>query len=224
MRKMIEWSKFEKLEKKYSKLSKKQKGIENKLKIFEKMPQAIINHKTKEGLYLSRIYGGKNGIIYLHNTKIRKNHCDVCGKRRKTTAHHLIPRRLKSINIELRNIRIRVCNECESKIHPENQYQESFMLKRKEREVKYLKLRLNKKVKDLRSIIIYIFDRRFEELKKGGKDFIPKLKAKGHLKKIHPALKQLNGRLKELRYLRSLVNKAITSYFQKYELTYQNNK
>ncbi len=133
MKKMIEWSKFEALEKKYTKLFQKQTKIKNFVSRFEKLPFAVMNDKNKEGLYLLRRQSGRSGIIYLKSTKIRKNHCDVCGKRRNTTAHHIIPRRLKSINTELSNIRIRVCSECESKIHPENGYEESLMLKLKAR-------------------------------------------------------------------------------------------
>jgi len=141
MKKMIEWSKFENLERKYTKLSQKQQRIENKLKVFEKLPQAVISGMTRDSLYLKRVSSGSNyrtGIIYLKSTRIRKSHCDVCGKRRNTTAHHLIPTRLKSTNKELSQLRIRVCSECEKKIHPENAYEESFILRRKEREVKKL--------------------------------------------------------------------------------------
>ncbi len=213
MEKMIEWSKFEALEKKYTKLFQKHIKIKNFISRFEKLPFAVMNDETKEGLYLLRKQSGRSGIIYLKSTKIRKNHCDVCGKRRNTTAHHIIPRRLKSINTELSNIRIRVCSECESEIHPENGYGESLMLKLKAREVKCLTLKLNKKIKDLKKIILDIFDERLENLKDSRKNFVSELIKKEQYKKIHAAVKQHDGRLREHKYLRPLVNKAIIKYF-----------
>lgn len=216
-KRFIEWGKFEKLERKYNDLCQKNKKLNNVIINFKKLPQAVVNHKTKDGLYIVRKYSGSQGIIYLKNTKIRKNHCDCCGKRRKTTAHHLIPKRLKSINRELAQVRIRVCSECESKIHPENGYAESFILKRKDKEVRILRAKLNKKIKNLRKIIIDIFDYRFKQLKGDGKGFVEELKLQGQEKKISHGLKQLSGRLKELKYLKGLVNHSITEYFNKYE-------
>ena len=73
MKKMIELSKFENLEKKYTKLCQKQSHIENQLKRFKKMPQAVINDQTQDGLYLKRITSGrttKTGVIYLKSTKM----------------------------------------------------------------------------------------------------------------------------------------------------------
>ncbi len=216
-KRFIEWAKFEKLERKYNDLCQKNKKLNNVNKKFEKLPQAVIDCRTNDGLYLHRAYSGSNGITYLKSTRVRKNHCDCCGKRRKTTAHHLIPKRLKSINRELAQVRIRVCDECESKIHPENGYSESFILRKKDKEVRYLKARLNKKVKTLRLRLNKFFDDRFKELKVDGKGFIEELKLKGQKNKISHAVKQLGGRLREVKYLRNKFNNELTQYFRKYE-------
>ncbi len=210
MKKMIEWSKFEKLEKKYSKLSQKQIAIENRLKLFRKMPQAVINGETSEGLYLRRISsGGTNlsGVIYLGSTKIRKNHCDVCGKRRKTTAHHIIPKRLKSINKELAQIRIRVCSECEKKIHPENGYDESDLLRKQSRQVIKLKKLLKIKAESILNEFIQIIDNRIHSITFSVKG-IPKALCKTP-RKIHPALKKCEGRIKELKLLRGKLKRKV---------------
>jgi len=62
------------------------------------------------------------GIFYIKGKGLWKGHCSICGKRRKVTAHHLIPRRAKKIcsNKALRELRISICKKCEDEIHPEN--------------------------------------------------------------------------------------------------------
>lgn len=218
MKRMIEWSKFENLERKYTKLSQKQQRIENKLKVFEKLPQAVISGITRDGLYLKRVGSGANyrtGIIYLRSTRIRKNHCDVCGKRRNTTAHHLIPTRLKSTNKELSQLRIRVCMECESKIHPENAYEESVLLRKKERKIRNLDRKLKKKI----SLFVTPFKNFLDERKKilcQGKGNIPS-QLKETPKKITPAVKQNMGRIKELKLIKGMFMRTAHDFFNKIE-------
>ena len=65
--------------------------------------------------------------------------------------------------------------------------------------------------------MIDIFDNRFKELKYGGRGFVEVLKREGKEKQISHAIKQLSGRMKELKYLRGLVNNTITTYFNKFE-------
>ncbi len=59
-------------------------------------------------------------IIYLDSVGLPKDYCSVCMKKKKTTSHHIIPKRVQAVNILLAKIRIRVCEECEDKIHCEN--------------------------------------------------------------------------------------------------------
>ncbi len=210
MKKMIEWSKFEKLERKYTKLCQKQISIENQLKIFEKMPQAVINHKTKDGLYLRRVVSGatiRTGIIYLSSTRIRKNHCDICGKRRKTTGHHLIPRRLKSINKELSQLKIRACKECERKIHPENAYEESEILIKQDRKIEKLKRLLKIKAESILTEFLELIDKRIDGIIHSIKEIPEELQRTPQ--KIQPALKQCKGRIKELKLLRGILRKKV---------------
>ena len=210
MKKMIEWSKFEKLERKYTTLCQKQMGIENQLKMFEKMPQAVLNHKTKDGLYLRRVVSGatiKTGIIYLSSTRIRKNHCDVCGKKRKTTGHHLIPRRLKSVNKELSQLKIRACKECERKIHPENAYEESEILIKQDRKIEKLKRLLKVKAESILTEFFELIDKRIYGITASIKEIPERLQKDPQ--KIQPALKQCKGRIRELKFLRGRLRKKV---------------
>ncbi len=211
---MIEWEKFRKLESKYSKLSQKQVMMDNKFKRFEKMPQAVINLRTSEGLYLLRTHSGRSGIIYLKSTKIRKNHCDCCGKKRKTTAHHIIPKRVRSTNIELANIRIRVCNGCEQKIHPENGYDESIILRRKEKQVRLLQDKLNLKNRPLIKMVRGICKERLLQLRNNRRQDVEDLVKDKKFSQIPFTLNRNTGRLKEVVYLKKLINEEMSKYFK----------
>ncbi len=61
-------------------------------------------------------------IFYIKGKGLWKGHCSICGKRRKVTAHHLIPRRIKKLctNKALKELRISICKKCEDELHPEN--------------------------------------------------------------------------------------------------------
>ncbi len=61
-------------------------------------------------------------IFYIKGKGLWKGHCSICGKRRKVTAHHLIPRRVQKLctNKALKELRISVCKKCEDELHPEN--------------------------------------------------------------------------------------------------------
>ena len=69
-------------------------------------------------IYLERV----GACWYIKGKGIWKGHCMICGKKRKTTAHHLIPKRIHRFcnNENLKEIRLRVCDECHKKLHPEN--------------------------------------------------------------------------------------------------------
>ena len=213
-KRVIEWEKFRRLELKYTKLCQKQIILDNIFKRFEKMPQAVINLRTNDGLYLLRTHSGNKGIIYLKSTKIKKGHCDCCGKRRITTAHHIVPRRLKSINSELSNIRIRVCNECDLKIHPENGYAESKILRQKERQTKLLQKKLNLKNKPFIKIISTIFKDRLSQLKINRRENVLELVNKKEYSKIPFLLNRNTGRVREISHLRTLINAKMQEYFR----------
>ncbi len=219
VKKYIEWEKFEELERKYSKLCLKQKSMENRFKLFEKMPQAVISGIDREGLYFKRVSAGtgpRNGITYLSSTRIGKNCCDVCGKRRKTTGHHIIPIRTKSSNKELSQLRIRACIECEKKIHPENKYDENWILGRKEREVRRLQSKLKKNMGEFSIPFLNFLDKRLEYQIKNAKD-IPK-HLKETPKKIYLAVTKHRGRIRELRYIKKSFRRKFSEFFSNEEL------
>ncbi len=97
--------------------------------------------KIETGEGLNDVYFLKIGKIrYLKSKNYKKNCCQICGKRRKTTAHHLIPRRLKCICPHLAEIRVRVCSECDEGFHPENKFiRESDVVKRQSKNISNLR-------------------------------------------------------------------------------------
>ena len=59
---------------------------------------------------------------YVKGVGLWKGYCYICGKKRKTTAHHLIPKRLHHLckNEDIKELRISVCEDCDKEMHPEN--------------------------------------------------------------------------------------------------------
>lgn len=104
-----------------------------------------MKNKMKEKIKIindmKNIYFLKVGKVrYLKSKNYKKNCCQICGKRRKTTAHHLIPRRLHCICPFLTEIRVRVCSECDIMFHPENRFiRESEVIKRQSQNISNLK-------------------------------------------------------------------------------------
>lgn len=99
------------------------------------------NGKIEMGVDLVDIYFLKIGKVrYLKSRNYKKNHCQICGKKRKTTAHHLIPKRLQCICPHLAEVRVRVCSECDEKFHPENKFiKESDIVKKQSNNISNLK-------------------------------------------------------------------------------------
>jgi len=77
-----------------------------------------------------------------------KNKCFVCGKKRVTTSHHLVPVRAKCNYSFLKQLRIRACKECNKKLHPEN--------KDITRKIQKLILDQKKKIKNQRETIKHL--------------------------------------------------------------------
>ena len=91
---------------------------------------------TSDDIHLLKI--GK--VRYLMSKSYKKNCCQVCGKKRKTTAHHLIPKRLKCICPLMAEVRVRVCSECNDSFHPENKFiKESYVIKKQSKNISNLK-------------------------------------------------------------------------------------
>jgi len=69
-------------------------------------------------IYLMRV----GACWYVKGIGLWRGYCYICGKKRKTTAHHLIPKRLHNLckNDDLKELRISVCEDCDKKLHPEN--------------------------------------------------------------------------------------------------------
>lgn len=96
--------------------------------------------KIESGKDLDDVYFLKIGKIrYLKSKNYKKNCCQICGKKRKTTAHHLIPKRLKCFCPHLAEVRVRVCSECDEQFHPENKFiKESDVVARQSKKISSL--------------------------------------------------------------------------------------
>lgn len=102
--------------------------------------------KIESGVILNDVYFLKVGRIrYLKSKSYKKNCCQICGKKKKTTAHHIIPKRLRCICPYLAEIRVRVCADCDEQFHPENKFiKESDIVKRQSKKIS----RLQEDIKD----------------------------------------------------------------------------
>ncbi len=87
------------------------------------------------------------GVYYVKGKGLWKGYCSICGKKRKVTAHHLIPKRIHSIctNKFLKELRISICKKCEDQLHPENLLiNESDIIKMREKHIVNLKHTIDK--------------------------------------------------------------------------------
>ena len=104
----------------------------------EKDKEKTTNKEEKEVKDIDFVKVGN--IRYLFSKNNKKGCCQVCGRRRKTTAHHLIPKRLKCFCPILAEVRIRVCKTCDDDFHPENKLlRESEIVTRQNKNINNLK-------------------------------------------------------------------------------------
>lgn len=116
--------------------------------------------KVESGKDLDDVYFLKIGKVrYLKSKSYKKNCCQICGKKRKTTAHHLIPKRLKCICPHIAEVRVRVCSECDEGFHPENKFiKESDIVRRQSKNISNLKEAIQWRDAKIRSLIKGIKD------------------------------------------------------------------
>jgi len=98
--------------------------------------------KIEKGRDFAHIIKIPQHRIWYIDVGVDREHCSVCLKKRKTTAHHMIPIRADCKNKMLRELRIRACNKCEKKLHPENALMPNRILKRKDKMIKDLQNKL----------------------------------------------------------------------------------
>jgi len=103
---------------------------------------------------LEDVYFFKIGRIrYLMSNNSKKDCCQICGKRRKTTAHHIIPKRLRCVCPHLSEIRIRACSKCEEGLHPENKFiKESDVVERQSKKINHLQASIKDKDNKIRTL------------------------------------------------------------------------
>jgi len=105
----------------------------------------------ESGKDLDDIYFLKIGKIrYLKSNSYKKGCCQICGKKRKTTAHHLVPKRLRCICPHISELRVRVCSECDEQFYPENKFiKESDVVARQFKKIVNLQKAIRNKDKNI---------------------------------------------------------------------------
>ena len=74
-------------------------------------------HKLDLDVYVTK----GRAFKYLAVSNKEVGECPICSKKTKNmSAHHLIPKRLNTVNPFLEELRFRICSECHSSIHLEN--------------------------------------------------------------------------------------------------------
>jgi len=106
--------KYENILPKYNHLLAKNKAMKEVINQFNSIGTILT---SKNSLMYLRKWGD---AYYLEFPNLKKEHCYVCEKKKKTTAHHIIPKRAKCKNEILKEVRVRVCRDCDKQIHPEN--------------------------------------------------------------------------------------------------------
>jgi hypothetical protein len=154
----------------------------------------LVNHHSHDIVTVKKTKNGSK-IIYLDFSAVKKGHCNICLRRRKTTAHHIVPLRANSKNKLLRELRIRICNECDKYVHPENQAIDGKAIIDKQN--KYIR-KLENSIKQAYNVndneFVKIIDARYVNLQEGCR----RLPMMDNKKLIFPTQKIYEGRLKEL--------------------------
>lgn len=211
----VEKEKYDELKKKYSKLCLKHDRMLKKYQKYDKYRQVIFTgtgENEKPILYFKRVSHGSTplrGIVYIISSRIRKNHCDICGKRRKTTAHHIIPRRLNSVNRELAQLRIRICDECNHGMHPES-VDENGVIEKQNKLIKSLKDRLNQAAINIIDPLWELMDIREKHARY---DIYNAQNLVNKKRKLHPFHRYCQGRLKEIEYVKNTVRDIVNRAF-----------
>ena len=160
----------------------------------EKIVSTISNGKGEKTIKLIKV----GSVYYLNNDdELFNNKCLICGKERETTSHHIIPKRSRIKHPILRQLRIRICDECEDKAHPENididkiVYTQNKKIKKLNRTIDRLKINDD-------NVFVKYMIKRCNKLEKETHLIVKQLQSKP--RRIHPAHKMVEGRIKEIKY------------------------
>lgn len=113
-------------------------------------------------IYITKGQGNYQEFLYLITQLNKDNICPICMERPIEDSHHLIPRRLKTKNPLLTELRMKICKECHEKIHPESKL--ILMVKRLTKIVLDVTGGYVKSIKDWKEINTFI-DKTEKELK-----------------------------------------------------------
>jgi len=148
-----------------------------------------------------------NEYYHLRVSGVRKNHCMLCEKRRKTRAHHMIPRRANIRHTILKELRMHICRECEEKVHPENALDSDGIIASQKRKM----VKLQDKIRKLRNPdddrFLKHIDKKIGYLESEVKR-VPLLLG-SQPKNIYPAQKMYEDRIVELKEIKKNYRKIM---------------
>ncbi len=161
--------------------------------------------KIENGKDLDDIYFLKIGKIrYLKSKKDKKDCCQICGKKRKTTAHHIIPKRLRCICPHLAEIRVRVCSECDEGFHPENKFiRESDIIKGQSKNISNLREAIQWRDNKIRKLMKGI-----ESIRESASGLLSLKDEDFYVKKVKEVLQKESGKARQPFLREKEVNKS----------------
>jgi hypothetical protein len=145
---------------------------------------------------LELVYFGRS-TPYLVIKDMPTDICVVCLEAKKTTSHHLIPVRSHPKNGLVAKLRVRICDDCNKLVHMENEIDGIAIIKRQSGQIANLKKQLEAdRLSALSWLLHDLLSNRRRYIASLSK-IVDELKRKNERRAIHPALKQVEGRIKE---------------------------
>jgi hypothetical protein len=133
--------------------------------------------------------------------------CVVCLESEKhTTSHHLIPVRSHPKNGLISRLRVRICDDCNKRVHMENEDIDGIaIIKRQSEQIANLKKQLEVDKTTAFSWLLHdLLSKRRGYIKDIGR-IVDELKQANNYRAIHPTQKQMTGRIKENERVEGLI-------------------
>jgi len=188
------------LPQKYQRLKLNNDRVCNILSTLKELPTLVFNHDGWAALRKNKHF------YFIDFSQSTHGCCDVCLEKEQTTAHHIVPGRFKTSNIILKEMRIRVCEECVKKIHPENKVDGKGIIDKQNGHIKNLENEITR-LKDIGSLPM------IEEIKEKIKLLEENVKLVKDTctdkKKIHAMHRYYEGRIYELKMTIKLLKRYV---------------
>lgn len=163
----------------------------------------IIEAKINEGEYRVRIVSvGVKRLKYIVLDGLPFRNCLVCLKPKRTTAHHIVPKRAHAADCQIEELRMRVCSSCNKLIHPENGALDGLAIIEKQgRRINKLKEHLKQAKVQNHDWLLDKINHRIAHLEEQIKKLPYELRE--NPRSIHPAMKSAEGRITALKEIRA---------------------